>query len=209
MTAPIRLVIADDHAVVRAGISGLIDAEPDMEVVAQVEDGRAAVEAFRVHRPDVTLLDLQMAGMDGIEAISQIRALAPEARIIVLTTYSGDMQAVRALRAGACGYLLKTTIRADMLRAIRAAHAKRDFIPPMLAAALGAPASEQPLSAREIDVLRTVANNGRTKRVAVEMGLSQAAVKAHMKNILAKLNATDRVHAVMIAVQRGIIELDP
>ncbi len=209
MTTPIRLLIADDHAVVRAGISGLIDAEPDMEVVAQVEDGRAAVEAFGIHRPDVTLLDLQMAGMDGIEAISQIRALTPEARIIVLTTYSGDMQAVRALRAGACGYLLKTTIRTDMLRAIRAAHARQDFIPPMLAVALGAHVNEQPLSAREIDVLRTVANNGRTKRVAAEMGLSEAAVKVHMKNILAKLNATDRVQAVMIAVHRGIIELEP
>ena len=209
MTTPIRLLIADDHPVVRAGISGLIDAEPDMEVVAQVEDGRAAVEAFRIHRPDVTLLDLQMAGMDGIEAIAQIRALAPEARIIVLTTYSGDMQAVRALRAGACGYLLKTTIRTDMLRAIRAAHARQDVIPPMLAAALGARANEQPLSASEIDVLRTVANNGRTRRVAAEMGLSEATVKAHMKNILTKLNTTDRVHAVMIAVHRGIIELDP
>jgi len=209
MTTPIRLVIADDHAVVRAGISGLIDAEPDMEVVAQVEDGRAAVEAFRIHRPDVTLMDLQMAGMDAIEAISQIRALAPEARIIVLTSYSGDMQAVRALRAGACGYLLKTTIRTDMLRAIRAAHTRQDFIPPMLAAVLGAPANEQPLSAREIEVLRTVANNGRTRRVAIEIGLSEATVKAHMKNILTKLNATDRVHAVMIAVHRGIIELEP
>ncbi len=209
MNAPIRLLIVDDHAVVRAGIAGLIDAEQDMEVVAQAEDGCSAVEAFTNHRPDVTLMDLQMAGMDGMEAIARIRALAPEARIVVLTTYSGDMQAVRALRAGACGYLLKTMIRADMIRAIRIAHAGQPFIPPALAAAIGAHASEQQLTAREVEVLRMVANSGRNKLVAAEMGLSEGTVKVHMKNILAKLDASDRVQAVMIALRRGIIDLEP
>jgi len=210
MTAPpIRLLIADDHPVVRAGIAGLIDAEDDMEVVAQAEDGRSAVEAFRTHRPDVTLMDLQMAGLDGIEAIARIRAEFPHARIVVLTTYSGDMQAVRALRAGACGYLLKTMIRAEMLKAIRAAHAGQDFVPPALAAAIGAHAGQQALTAREIEVLRLVANSGRNKRVAAEMGLSEGTVKVHMKNILAKLDASDRVQAVMIALRRGIIDLEP
>jgi DNA-binding NarL/FixJ family response regulator len=209
MTDPIRLLIADDHAVVRAGITGLVDAEPDMQVVAQAEDGRSAVLAFEEHRPDVTLMDLQMSGLDGIDAIARIRAIDPTARIVVLTTYSGDMQAVRALRAGACGYLLKTMIRADMLKAIRAAHAGQDFIPPALAAAIGAHADEQHLTAREIEVLRMVANSGRNKLVAAEMGLSEATVKVHMKNILAKLDATDRVQAVMIALRRGIIDLEP
>jgi DNA-binding NarL/FixJ family response regulator len=206
---PIRLLIADDHPVVRSGIAGLVDAEDDMEVVAQADDGRAAVEAFRAHRPDVTLMDLQMAGLDGIEAIARIRAEFPQARIVVLTTYSGDMQAVRALRAGACGYLLKTMIRAEMLKAIRAAHAGQDFIPPALAAAIGAQAGRQALTAREIEVLQLVANSGRNKRVAAEMGLSEGTVKVHMKNILAKLDASDRVQAVMIALRRGIIDLEP
>lgn len=205
----IRLLIADDHAVVRAGIAGLIEAEPDMTVVAQAEDGRSAVEAWRLHRPDVTLMDLQMAGFDGIEAIERIRAISADARIVVLTTYSGDVQAVRALRAGACGYLLKTMIRADMMRAIRAAHAGEDFISPALTAAISAHAGRQPLTPREIEVLRMVANSGRNKLVAVGMGLSEGTVKVHMKNILAKLDASDRVQAVMIALRRGIIELDP
>lgn len=209
-TAPrIRLLIADDHPVVRAGIAGLIDAEPDMSVVAQVGDGRAAVDAWRLHRPDVTLMDLQMNGLDGIDAITEIRAQWPEARIVVLTTYSGDMQAVRALKAGACGYLLKTMIRADMLRAIRRAHAGLDFVPPALAAAIDAHANQQQLSPREIEVLRLVANSGRNKVVASAMGLSEGTVKVHMKNILAKLEATDRVQAVMIALRRGIIDMEP
>ncbi len=209
MTPPIRLLIADDHAVVRAGIAGLIEAEHDMEVVAQAGDGRGAVDEFLAHRPDVTMMDLQMSGMDGIEAITVIRGHAPQARIVVLTTYSGDMQAVRALRAGACGYLLKTMIRADMIRAIRAAHAGQEFVPPALAAAISVHANEQRLTAREIEVLRMVANSGRNKLVAAEMGLSEATIKVHMKNILAKLDASDRVQAVMIALRRGIIDLDP
>jgi len=209
MTSRIRLLITDDHPVVRAGIAGLIDAEPDMQVVAQADDGQGAVDAYAAHRPDVTLMDLQMQGMDGIEAIARIRALQADARIVVLTTYSGDMQAVRALRAGACGYLLKTMIRADLLKAVRAAHAGEDFVPPALASAIGAHAGSAQLTQREIEVLRMVANSGRNKVVAAEMGLSEATVKVHMKNILAKLDANDRVQAVMIALRRGIIDLEP
>jgi DNA-binding NarL/FixJ family response regulator len=204
----IRLLIADDHPVVRSGIAGLIDAEEDMIVVAQAEDGLEAVECYRACRPDVTLMDLQMTGLDGIQAIVQIRAEAPEARIVVLTTYSGDVQALRALKAGACGYLLKTMIRADMLRAIRSAHEGKGFLSPSLAASIQAHSDEQALSAREIEVLRHVANIGSNKVVASAMGLSEGTVKVHMKNILAKLDASDRVQAVMIALRRGIIDLD-
>ena len=206
--ARIRLLVADDHPVVRAGITGLIAAEPDMTVVAQAEDGRSAVEAWRLHLPDVGLMDLQMAGFDGIQAIRKIREFAPTARIVVLTTYSGDVQAVRALKAGACGYLLKTMIRADMMRAIRAAHAGEDFISPTLKAAIDAHVDQQ-LTQREIEVLRWVANSGRNKLAAAEMGLSEETVKVHMKKVLAKLKATDRVQAVMIALRRGIIDIEP
>ena len=208
MTTLIRLLIADDHPVVRTGIAGLVNAEPDMEVVAQSADGVAAVAAFELLRPDVTLMDLQMSGLDGIGAITRIRAIDPAARIVVLTTYSGDMQAVRALRAGACGYLLKTMIRADMLKAIRAAHAGEDFLPPALMAAMESHANEQQLTAREVEVLKLVANSGRNKVVADQMGLSEATVKVHMKNILAKLDASDRVQAIMTALRRGIIDLE-
>jgi DNA-binding NarL/FixJ family response regulator len=208
MGNPIRLLIADDHPVVRSGIAGLIEAEDDMTVVAQAGDGLEAVECYRVHCPDVTLMDLQMTGLDGIQAIIQIRAEAPEARIVVLTTYSGDVQALRALKAGACGYLLKTMIRADMLRAIRSAHDGKGFLPPSLAASIQAHSQEQALSGREIEVLRHVANIGSNKVVASAMGLSEGTVKVHMKNILAKLDAGDRVQAVMIALRRGIIDLD-
>ncbi len=208
MTTPIRLLIADDHPVVRTGIAGLVDAEPDMAVVAQVADGAAAVTAFELLRPDVTLMDLQMAGLDGIAAITRIRTIDPGARIVVLTTYSGDMQALRALRAGACGYLLKTMIRADMLKAIRAAHAGEDFLPPALVAAMESHSNEQQLTPREVEVLRLVANSGRNKLVADQMGLSEATIKVHMKNILAKLDASDRVQAIMTALRRGIIDLE-
>jgi DNA-binding NarL/FixJ family response regulator len=208
MTTPIRLLIADDHPVVRSGIAGLVDAELDMAVVAQVADGAAAVTAFENLRPDVTLMDLQMAGLDGISAITRIRSIDAGARIVVLTTYSGDMQALRALRAGACGYLLKTMIRADMLKAIRAAHAGEDFLPPALVAAMASHSHDQQLTAREVEVLRLVANSGRNKVVADRMGLSEATVKVHMKNILAKLDASDRVQAIMTALRRGIIDLE-
>jgi DNA-binding NarL/FixJ family response regulator len=209
MTRPIRILIADDHPIVRAGIVGLVDAEPDMVVVAQVSDGAAAVNAFDQLRPDVVLMDLQMAGLDGISATTQIRALDPRARVVVLTSHSGDMQAMRALRAGACGYLLKTMIRADLFKAIRAAHGGEDIIPPVLAATLESHADSQELTAREVEVLRMVANSGRNKVVADQMGLSEATVKVHMKNILAKLDASDRVQAVMTALRRGIIDLEP
>jgi DNA-binding NarL/FixJ family response regulator len=208
MTTLIRLLVADDHPVVRTGIAGLVNAEPDMEVVAQAEDGTSAVAAFELLRPDVTLMDLQMAGLDGIGAITRIRAIDPNARIVVLTTYSGDMQALRALRAGACGYLLKTMIRADMLTAIRAAHAGENFLPPALAAAMESHATEQQLTAREVEVLKLVAISGRNKLVADQMGLSEATIKVHMKNILAKLGASDRVQAIVIALRRGIIDLE-
>jgi DNA-binding NarL/FixJ family response regulator len=208
-TSPLRLLVADDHPVVRAGIVGLVDAEDDMTVVAQAGDGRGAVEAWLAHRPDVVLMDLHMPDLDGIAAIAHIRAHSAAARILVLTTYGGDARAARALEAGAQGYLLKTMIRTDMLRAIRTVHAGRQFVPEDLAASMKAHADRQTLSTREIEVLRAVAHNGRNKIAAAEMGLSEGTVKVHMKNILAKLHANDRVQALTIALRRGILTLDP
>ena len=204
---PIRLLVADDHPLVREGIVAVVSAEADMDVVAQAGDGREAVAQFRACQPDVALLDVQMPGLDGIGATAAIRAAAPAARIVILTTYDGDVQAMRALKAGASGYLLKSMFRTDVMDAIRTVHAGRRFIPQSIVAGLGAHAMAEELSPREVDVLREVAQGGGNHDVARRLGVSDDTIKTHMKHILSKLEATDRTQAVTIAVKRGIIGL--
>lgn len=203
----IRVMTVDDHPLMRAGISGSVNAQKDMQIVAEACDGAEAIELFRAHRPDVTLMDLRLPGPSGIDAISTIRSEFPKARFIVLTTYDGDVQAYRAFRAGAAGYLLKSMVRHDLVDIIRAVHAGHRRTPPEIALALAEHATDDALSAREIEVLRWVAAGSSNKIVASQLELSQHTVKGHLKSILSKLNASDRTHAVMIALRRGIIDL--
>lgn len=203
----IRVLVVDDHPLMREGIAAVISGQDDMELIAEASDGREAIDAWLALRPDITLMDLRMPGMGGIEAIEAIRARAPQARIIVLTTYRGDVQVTRALTAGAWGYLLKSSLRRDLLDTIRDVHAGLRRVPAEIAAGIAEHISDESLSGRELEVLRSVATGNANKRVAAELGISEETVKAHMKNILAKLAARDRTHAVTIAIKRGIIEL--
>jgi DNA-binding NarL/FixJ family response regulator len=204
----IRILTVDDHPLLRKGIAALVNAEPDLKLIAEVSNGKDAIEAFRSHRPDVTLMDLQMPGMDGIETIESIRREYPEARIIVLTTYGGDMQVLHALRAGARGYILKGNAHEELLNTIRAVHAGQKRIPPEIAAELADHATDDPLTEREIDVLRLVAAGNSNKQIADQLSISEATVKSRVTNILSKLGANDRAHAVTIGLKRGIIKLD-
>jgi DNA-binding NarL/FixJ family response regulator len=200
-----RVLVVDDHPLMRDGIVSMIEAEPDMTVIAQASNGIEAIECFERHRPDITLMDLQMAGMDGLAAIEAICGKHPGARVLVLTTYKGDVQALRALNAGACGYLLKSMIRKELVAAMRSAGQGRRQIVQEVAAEIGLHALDAPLSAREIEVLREVSGGRANKQVAAKLDLSEETIKTHMRNILSKLGAQDRTHAVMIALQRGII----
>ena len=204
---PIRVLTVDDHALLRNGIRRLIGAESDMQLVAEASTGREAVEEFRTHRPDVTLMDLQMPDMNGIEAIIAIRGEFPEARIIVLSTYSGDVQVVRALKAGARAYLLKGNVNKELLATIRAVHAGQKRIPADVAAGLAEHTGEDELTEREIGILRLIAAGNANKEIAAQLNLAEDTVKRHVTNILSKLGANDRTHAVTIALSRGIIEL--
>ena len=204
---PIRILTVDDHPLLREGIAALVASQPDMQVVGEASDGREALEKFRQHRPDITLMDLVMPGMKGVDAIIAIRAEFPEARIIVLTTYTGDVQVLRALKAGARGYLLKGLLRKELLETIRAVHAGRKCIPPEIAAQLADHAGEEALSEREIEVLRLIAGGNANKQIADQLSITEETVKGHVKSILAKLYANDRTHAVTIGLKRGIIEL--
>jgi len=203
----IGILSVDDHALLREGIAALVNAESDMKLVAEATNGQEAIEKFRVHRPDVTLMDLQMPAMNGIEAIIGIRSEFPSARIIVLTTYAGDVQVLRALKAGAQGYILKGHVRRELLDAIRAVHAGQKRIPPEVAAELAEHALEDDLSSRELDVLRLIATGNANKEIAGQLAIAEDTVKSHVTNILAKLGANDRTHAVTIGLKRGIIEL--
>jgi DNA-binding NarL/FixJ family response regulator len=203
----IRILTVDDHPLLRKGIATLVNAEPDMKLVAEASGGEQAVELFRVHRPDVTLMDLQMPDMNGTEAIVQIQSLFPDARIVVLTTYTGDAQVLRALRAGARGYILKGHVHRELLDTIRAVHAGQRRIPPDVAAELAEHIADDALSLREIDVLRLIAVGNSNKLIARQLSIGEATVKSHVANILSKLGAHDRAHAVTIGMKRGIIQL--
>jgi DNA-binding NarL/FixJ family response regulator len=203
----IRIFTVDDHALLREGIAALVDAEPDMKLVAEASNGEEAIEKFRLYRPDITLMDLQMPGMNGIEAITRIQAEFSGARIIVLTTYTGDVQVLRALKAGARGYILKGKVHRELLSAIRAVHAGQKQIPSEIAAELAEHATDDDLSPREVDVLRLIAAGNANKLIADQLSIGEATVKRHITNILSKLGANDRTHAVTIGLRRGIIDL--
>ena len=194
----IRILTVDDHALLRKGIATLVNAEPDMKLVAEAANGEEAIEKFRQHRPDVTLMDLQMPDLTGTETIVRIQSEFPDARIVVLTTYTGDVQVLRALRAGARGYLLKGLVHRELLETIRAVHAGQTRIPPDIAADLAEHVADVALSPREIDVLRLIAAGNSNRLIADQLSIGEATVKSHVTNILSKLGANDRAHAVTI-----------
>jgi DNA-binding NarL/FixJ family response regulator len=209
MTEPqvIRVMAVDDHPLMMAGIVGEINAQPDMRVVAEASDGDVALALFQKHRPDVTLMDIRMPRVHGIAAISSIRQHFPHARIIVLTTSSGDVQAVRAFKAGAVGYLLKNLLRTELVETIRLVHNGHKRIPPEIAQQIAEHAADDSITTRELDVLRGVANGNSNKIIASNLNISEHTVKNHLKSILSKLNASDRTHAVMIALKRGFLDM--
>ena len=206
-TKQIKVLAVDDHPLLRQGIAALIADERDMIVVAEAANGREAIQQFRAHRPDVTLMDLQMPEMNGIDAMLAIRGEFPEARIIVLTTYAGDIQARRALQAGARAYLLKNSLHKELLDTIRAVHAGRKNLSPEVSFELAEHAAEESLSPLEVRVLRLIADGNSNKEIAAVLSVTEDSVKGHVRNILSKLGAGDRTQAAMIAVKRGIIEL--
>ena len=203
----IRILTADDHQLMREGIVAVLETQSDMRVVGQAASGSEAIETFRRVRPDVTLMDLRMPDMSGIEAITAIRTEFSNARIVVLTTYAGDVQAVSALKAGAAGYLLKGLVRNELIDTVRTVHAGKRCVPVEIASEIAVHAADDGLTEREIEVLRGVAAGKSNKLVAAELKISEGTVKNHMKSILPKLDASDRTHAVMIALKRGILSL--
>jgi DNA-binding NarL/FixJ family response regulator len=203
----IRVLCVDDHPLLREGIAALIGSQGDMEVVAEASNGREALDLFRTHRPEITLMDLQMPELNGIDAISAIRGEFPEARIIVLTTHAGDVQVSRALKAGARAYLLKGSVRKELLETIRAVHAGQKRLSSEVAADVAEHAIDDAVTPREADVLRLIASGNANKEIARKLSLTEETVKSHIRHIMAKLGANDRTHAVTIGLRRGIIHL--
>lgn len=205
-SSSIRILAVDDHALLREGITALVAGQSDMTLVAQASNGREAIHQFRTHRPDITLMDLQMPEMNGLDAMIAIRGEFPEARIIVLTTYTGDVQVLRALKAGARAYLLKNLLHKELLETIRAVHAGKKTVSPEVSFQLAEHATDDALTPAEIRVLRLIAEGNANKEIAAQLSISEETVKGQVRNILSKLGANDRTHAAMIGMKRGIIE---
>lgn len=203
----IRVLSVDDHPLLRDGVAALIGNQTDMVLIAEASNGHEALEQFRRHRPDITLMDLQMPDMSGIDAMSAIRGEFPDARIIVLTTHAGDVLVARALKAGAQAYLLKGLLRKELLETIRAVHVGQKRVSPEIAVEIAEHATDDTLTPREIDVLQLIARGNANKIIAAELSLTEETVKSHIRNILSKLGANDRTHAVAIGLKRGIIGL--
>lgn len=205
-SSPIRILSVDDHPVLREGVAALVAGQSDMNIVAQASNGREAIQQFRVHHPDITLMDLQMPEMNGLDAIIAIRGEFPEARIIVLTTYVGDVQVLRALKAGARAYLLKNVLHKELLETIRAVHAGKKSMSAEASYQIAEHATDDALTPAEVRVLRLIAEGNANKEIAAQLAISEETVKGQVKNILSKLGANDRTHAAMIGMKRGIIE---
>ena len=206
-SAQIRILAVDDHVLVRQGIAVLISTEPDLTLVAEASNGREAIQQFRAHRPDVTIMDLQMPEMNGVDAIIAIRNEFPEARIIVLTTYTGDVKILRALKAGARAYVLKNSLHKELVETIRAVFAGKKALSPEASFQLAEHATDDALTPGEISVLRLIAAGNANKQIADQLKITEETVKSRVKSILSKLGANDRTHAAMIGLKRGIIEL--
>ena len=205
MVNSIRILAVDDHPLLRGGIAALIASQPDMQLVAEASTGAEAIALYRALRPDVTLLDIQMPGMSGIEALATIRGECPDARVVILTTYGGDVLAQRALKAGAYAYVLKGSVRKDLLDTIRSVHQGHRKIPAEVASLLAAHLGDESLSAREVEVLALVAAGNSNREIGARLSVTEETAKAHLKRIIAKLGANDRTHAVTLALARGIL----
>jgi len=206
-TSPIRILTVDDHPIVRQGIAGLVGIQSDMTLVGEASDGREAIQLYRMHRPDVTLMDLQMPGMNGVDALIAIRNEFPDAKIVVLTTYAGDVQIIRAIKAGAHAYLLKNTLHKELLDTIRAVHAGKKALSPEVSYEIATHAIDETLTPAEVSVLRLIAAGNANKQIADQLSITEETVKSRVKCILSKLGANDRTHAAIIGLKRGIIEI--
>lgn len=205
-TTGIRILAVDDHPIVRGGIAGLIAIQPDMTLVGEACNGREAIQMFRTQRPDITLMDLQMPELSGLDALIAIRNEYPDAKVIVLTTYAGDVQILRALKAGAQGYLLKNTLHSELLDTIRAVHAGKKALSPEASYEIAEHAMDDALTAAEVSVLRLIAAGNANKQIAAQLSIAEETVKSRVKSILSKLGANDRTHAATIGLKRGIID---
>jgi DNA-binding NarL/FixJ family response regulator len=203
----ISVLVVDDHPMLREGVAAVLQLQDDMRLVGEAQSGAEGIARFRELHPDVTLMDLQMPGMSGVQAIEAIRREAPNAKIVVLTTYDGDAQALRALRAGAAGYLLKSSLRKELIDTIRDVHAGRKHVSAAMAQQIAVHAVDEGLSEREIAILRLVADGNQNKQIAWKLSISEQTVKAHLKSIFGKLDVSDRTHAVTVAMRRGIVDL--